>query len=135
MIPWCNTLTCDNLQHAIAAGFWAKPSAGDAIAALLKGGLGSFRLAHAEAAAQEALLSRGRGAAQLDPCRPRNARTAAVAIVQDTATGLTPVMARILAKRGLVGPLLQVTSCATLCSPALRLQVVVCTWAGIITNG
>jgi hypothetical protein len=100
--------------------------AGDAVAALVRGGLGSLRLADAEAKAQWAWrLKRPPGTAAPDPCKPLDTRRLGAGILEGIARGMTPPMACTLAERGLVGPLLQVgpvhpcrscTMCGSVCS-------------------
>ena len=83
--------------------------AGDAVAALMRGALGSLRLAHAEAEAQRAWhANRTPGTATPDPCKPLDTRRLGASILEGVAQGMTPSVACTLAERGLVGPLLQV---------------------------
>ena len=96
----------------MAAG---KAWAADAVAALVRASLGSFQLAHAEAAAQEALPSTAAGAAELDTRRPGKVRNVAATILDGVAVGMTQPVACTLAKRGLVIPLLEVGQNAVFC--------------------
>ena len=101
-------MTACDAQTATDAASSAKPWAGDAIAALARGGLGSFRLAHAESAAQAALLSDMPAAVRPDACQPHNMRRQAADIMAGVSAGLTLPAAFALADQGLVGLLLQV---------------------------
>ena len=101
------------LQYANAAVAAGKPWAADAIAALVRASLGSFQLAHAEAAAQEALPSTATGAAELDTRRPGKVRNVAAIILSGVAVGMTQPAAHAVAKCGLVNPLLEVSQSDT----------------------
>lgn len=96
-------------QYGDAAAAEGLSWAGDAVAAPVRGGLGSSRLADAEAKAQWAWrLKRTPGTVAPDPCKPLNTRRLGASILEGVARGMTPPVARTLAERGLVGPLLQV---------------------------
>lgn len=84
---------------------------GDALAAQVHGGLGSFRLAQAEAAAQAALATRTPEAVQPDPQELHKAWRCCADTLAAVARNLTPCAALTLTKQGLVAPLLQVGSC------------------------
>jgi hypothetical protein len=81
---------------------------GDAIAALARGGLSCFRLAHAESAAQAALPPGLPAAVCSDPGQPQHMRCWAAIIMTGVSSALTLPVAHALARRGLAGPLLQV---------------------------
>ena len=83
----------------------------DALAAHVHGGLGSFRLAQAEAAARAALDTRTPEAVQPDPQEPHRTWCCGADTLAAVARNLTPSAALTLSKRGLVAPLLQVGSC------------------------
>ena len=90
--------------------------AGDLVAALVHGGLGVLRFAHAEAAAQRvAGPSAAAGNAEVDPVAPQTARLNGVSTLEGVSRDMTPTVARTLVKQGLVGPLLQVGSPAGSC--------------------
>jgi hypothetical protein len=118
---------CD-LQVASAAASLARPLAGDALAALARGGLACFRLAHAESAAQAALPPGLPAAARPNPRLPHDLRCRATNIMAFTHAGLTLPAAHLLAKRGLVGTLLQVTL------PMLGDQVLTCAACRCVTS-
>lgn len=82
--------------------------------ALISGGIDAFWLAQAEAAAQEAAPSTALSAAELDASMPHAVWSAAAVILHETSVGVSPVVARALAKRGAVWPLLRVGSCTRL---------------------
>jgi hypothetical protein len=98
------TPACHDPQYANAATLAGRPWASDAIIALLSGGLGSFWLAHAKSAAQKALRSAASAAAHAETLETRRR---AANTVGGVIGGLTRPVACALAKRGLVGPLLQ----------------------------
>ena len=101
------------LQSATAAATLDRPWAEDAVVAIVRGGLGSLRLAHAKSTAQEALPCTGHPA-QPDSRKPYTARQCGADILADVAQGLlTPPVLRNLAKQGLVPDLLQVGSSYT----------------------
>jgi hypothetical protein len=119
------------LQLAYTAVAGGKAWPGSVVATLVRAGLSSLQLAHAESAAQEALASAPFGAAQPDPCKPRTTRSTAARVLQDAAVGMTQPVARILAKQGLVKPLLEASTHATFlswkarsCQPAYTLLIV-----------
>ena len=97
-----------NLQAAAESG---RRWTGDALAAQVHSGLGSFWLAQAEAAAQAALATRSPEAVQPDPQEPHKMWRCGADILAAAAGNLTPSAALGLTKRGLVTPLLQVSSC------------------------
>jgi hypothetical protein len=102
-----------NLQSASDAAAAGRPWAGDAIAALVRGGLGVLRLAHAEFAAQAANpfgdgLNECEEQMIMDPIVPLDLRCTALGIVDYAAQGIQQPALRALARQGLVAPLLQV---------------------------
>jgi Tfp pilus assembly protein FimV len=99
-----------HLQAASDAAAASKPWAADAVAALVDGGLGSFRLAHAESAAQQAQLAAAPwwGPAQEDPYKPHTTRCLAGDTLWGAAQNMTPAVSTAIFKRGLVEPLLEV---------------------------
>ena len=96
-----------NLQAAAESG---RRWAGDALAAHVHGGLGSFRLAQAEAEAQAALATRSPEAVQPDLQEPHKMWHCGADILAAVAGNLKPSAALTLTGRGLVTPLLQVGS-------------------------
>ena len=108
----CNSYANDQLllimcilQAAKRAG---RPWAGDAVAALVRGGLSAFRLAHAEAGARAALPPTARRAVQPGDPEQHMTRSQATSILADVPQALTPLVSHKLAKQGLAGPLLEV---------------------------
>ena len=99
-------LTC-TLQAAKAAAVAGMPWAVNDIVTLVRGGLGTFRLAHAESAAQKALAPGTPQATQLEPFKPYGARLLGVSTLTGVSGSMTPHLARSLASRGLALPLLQ----------------------------
>ena len=101
----------DDLQAASDAAAAAEPWAADAVAALVDGGLGSFRLAHAESAAQQAQLAMAPwwGPAQEDPYKPHTTRCLAGDVLWGAARNMTPAVSAAVFKRGLVESLLEVS--------------------------
>ena len=97
------------LQTACCAPQLGKAWAGDAIAALVRAGLGAFWLAHAEATAQAALSVTQPGAERPDREQPRMLRRSAGHLLAGVTGGVSPSVAHTLAKQGLVAPLLQVS--------------------------
>lgn len=98
------------LQSANDAAAAGKPWPADTVAALVDGGLGSFRLAHAESAAQSAQVFTATRSAQEDPYKPKDTRRLAADVLWGGAQSMTPAVARAIFKRGLVEPLLEVGS-------------------------
>jgi hypothetical protein len=96
------------LQGANAAAARGKPWAADAVAALVRGGLGSLNLAHAECAAQLALPLETPQAAKPDLGKPYRARHMGADILALVTECLTPPISRALVRQGLVPALLQV---------------------------
>ena len=75
----------------------------------MRAGLGGLRLAHAEAAAQEAALrTAATGGAQGHPRMPGGVRNLAAVILRDVAVAMTQPVAHALAKCSLITPLLEV---------------------------
>ena len=105
MTQFVNNLQC--AERAAAAG---KPWTGDALAALVRGSLGTLQLAHAEAAAQRALPSTAVGAGYPDPRQPFKTRRVAGDMLLHVSDIMTPHVSRTFAQRGLVPPLLEVIS-------------------------
>ena len=103
-----DTSLSTHLQFAKAATAAGKSWAGNAVAAVVSGGLGSLQLAHAESAAQQMLATRCPQSLSPDPQKPYNTRRQAANILLGASQSLTPLVARSLAKKGLAGPLLQV---------------------------
>jgi hypothetical protein len=95
-----------HVQYAATAAAASKSWAGNAFAALISGGLGCLKLADAESAAQEALPRSPQG--QPDSQKPYQTRGQGAYILHVISRSLAPQMAQSLAKRGLVGTLLQV---------------------------
>ena len=98
----------------MAAAAACKPWAAEAIEVLVCGGIDAFWLGQAEAAAQEAAAPETCRAAQLDASMPHTVWSAAASILHEASVGVTPHVARALAKRGAVWPLLRVGSCTRL---------------------
>jgi hypothetical protein len=96
-----------NLQAAAELG---RRWTGDALAAHVRGGLGCFRLAQAEAAAQAALATRSPEAVQPGPQVLHKAWRCGADTLAAVARNLMPAAALSLTKQGLVAPLLQVGS-------------------------
>lgn len=94
-----------NLQCASEAAAAGRPLTGTGISALVRGGLGSFRLAHAEAAAHEACLS---GATASSSDLAGATWRCGAGTLASVSRGVSPAVARALARHGLVTPLLQV---------------------------
>lgn len=92
----------------MAAAAACKPWAAEAIEVHVCGGIDAFWLGHAEAAAQEAAAPETCRAGQLDASMPHTVWTAAAAILREAGAGVTPPVARALARRGAVWPLLRV---------------------------
>lgn len=95
-------------QVATAAAGLMRPCTGDAIAAVARGGLSCFRLAHVESEAQAAMPLDTPAAVRPNPCLPHDMRCSAANIMAGVCTGLMLPVAHALAKQGLVAPLLQV---------------------------
>ena len=96
------------MQFAGAAAAAGKPWAGDAVAALVLGGLGCLQLARAEATAQQAPAADTASSTLPDPRKPHNTRRQGASILLGASQSLTPLVARTLANKGLARPLLQV---------------------------
>ena len=98
-----------HVQYAATAAAAGESWAGNAFAALIVGGLGCLKLADAESAAQQALpRSPQRTDGQPDLRKPYQIRHQGANILHGVSCSLTLQVAQSLAKRGLVGPLLQV---------------------------
>lgn len=117
-----HSCTCD-LQYCNEEAAGSMPWAGGFVSALVHGGLGSFRFAHAEAVAQEAAgRSSAAGNADFDPTAPQKARLMGASTLEGISRGMTPPVARALASRGLIRPLLQVGSPASPVTTCVRLR-------------
>jgi hypothetical protein len=118
LLPWVQLYTAAAVRHlpacdaqfAGAAAAAGKPWAGDAVAALVLGGLGCLRLARAEAAAQQAPAVDAPSSTSPDPRKPHNTRRQGASILLGASQSLTPLVARTLASKGLARTLLQVRS-------------------------
>ena len=98
-----------HVQYATTAAAAGESWVGNAFAALMSGGLGCLKLANAEWAAQEALPLSPQGTdRQPDPQKPYETWRQGAHILHVISRRLTPQVAQSLAKRGLVGALLQV---------------------------
>jgi hypothetical protein len=93
------------VKDGAAAG---KPWVGNAVAALVCGGLSSLRLAHAEATAQQILAMHHPPSALPQPRDTYDVRRQGGSILLGASQCLTPLVTRTLTKKGLARPLLQV---------------------------
>jgi hypothetical protein len=105
---WYKRCSCPCLQYADAASAAGRPWPSDAIAALVRGGLGSLRLGRAESAAQAAAPGTTTGNEQPDPGLPDIAQHYGAQILAGVAWCLKGHVPRALARQGLVSPLLEV---------------------------
>ena len=104
------------VQYAAAAAAAGKSWAGNAVAALISGGLGCLRLADAESAAQAALPRTPlRTSKQPDSQKPYQTRRGGANILQGASRSLTSQVLQSLGKRGLAGTLLQVRALFCFC--------------------
>jgi hypothetical protein len=100
-----------HVQYAGTAAAAGMSWAANVFAPVISGGLGCLRLANAESAAQAVLQRTQRPQSanrQPDPQKPYKTWRQGAHILHVISRSLTPQVAQSLAKRGLVGPLLQV---------------------------
>ena len=99
-----------HLQSAETAAAAGKPWAGDAIAALVRGGLGCYRLAHAESIAQLGLPAGTPRDAKPDSSKPHKTLRVGIDVMQRVSRLMTPLAARTLANPLSMGPMVKVSS-------------------------